>query len=241
MNGRSDPPAYRDLEINVAGRRLLAVPELVLDRGKCLLLTGRNGSGKTTLLKIMAGLQRPARGRIILGGRDLTWRKARRVLHQLVIYSHQQPYLFNTTVYANIEYGLKQARIPVAVRRKRVTEALAWARLGDLAARNARSLSGGERQLVALTRAKVLAPTVLLLDEPIANLDLEARERTYFLIRRLKAEGISLMVTSHETQQLVPLTDGHLHIEGGRLIDGDTLPAGSSGNAIGVPEWEQMT
>jgi tungstate transport system ATP-binding protein len=86
-----------------------------------------------------------------------------------------------------------------------------------MADRNARELSGGERQRVALTRAWVLQPRVLLLDEPLANLDKESRDRTCFLIARLKSEGTAVVVTSHELHGIATLADSHLHLSDARL------------------------
>ena len=91
-------------------------------------------------------------------------------------------------------------------------EALEWAGLAQLAARNARRLSGGEKQRVGLARARVLSPKLLLLDESLANLDHVSRDRTFLLIRRLRSEGLSILVTSHEPQVSATLGDEHRHL-----------------------------
>jgi tungstate transport system ATP-binding protein len=134
-----------------------------------------------------------------------------------VIYLHQQPYLFDSSVWNNIAYGLKRAGVAKAEVDSRVEQALEWAGLGTLAARNARKLSGGEQQRVALTRAWVLSPRVLLLDEPLASMDHESRERSYFLIQRLKTEGIGVVIASHEFERLTAVADAHLRLDAGTL------------------------
>lgn len=206
------------------GRRLLDIARLGIPAGSCLLLTGENGAGKTTLLKIIAGLEAPDTAEVEYRGKRLPWHAAQRFYRHDVIYLHQQPYLFDSSVADNIAYGLKRASIAKAEIVRRVEQALEWAGLGALAARNARKLSGGEQQRVALTRAWVLSPRVLLLDEPLASMDHESRERSYFLIQRLKTEGIGVVIASHEFERLAAVADVHLRLDAGTLR-ADTLRA----------------
>jgi tungstate transport system ATP-binding protein len=216
---------FRALRKTLPGREpLLDIGELALYPSSCLLLTGRNGAGKTTLLRIVAGLETPDRAEVWYAGRTLPWREARRAYAHEVIYLHQQPYLFDCSVADNVAYGLRRAALPANEIKTRVAHALAWAELEHLADRNARELSGGERQRVALTRAWVLQPRLLLLDEPLANLDEESRERTHFLIARLKSEGTGIVLTSHEIRGVAALADAHLHLSDGRLSS-RALPA----------------
>ncbi len=204
------------------GRRLLDIARLDISAGACLLLTGENGAGKTTLLKIVAGLETPDAAEVEYRGQRLAWQAAQRLYRHDVIYLHQQPYLFDSSVADNIAYGLKRTGIAKDEIAQRVEQALEWAGLGALAARNARKLSGGEQQRVALTRAWVLSPCVLLLDEPLASMDPEARERSYFLIQRLKAEGIGVVIASHEFERLAAVADVHMRLDAGTLR-ADTL------------------
>lgn len=120
--------------------------------------------------------------------------------------------MFDRSVADNIAYGLRNKGLAPERIKQEVRQALAWAGLRHLAQRNAQELSGGEKQRVALTRARVLAPRLLLLDEPIANMDLESREQTLDLIRRLKHDGISAIVTSHEPYISEVIGDEHLHL-----------------------------
>jgi len=201
------------------GRRLLEINELAIYPGSCLLLTGPNGSGKTTLLKILSGLEPPDKGSgdVHYGDILMPWATARRRVFREVIYLHQQAYLFNSSVLENVCYGLRRRRVEREVINERVHQALDWAGLSHLASRNARELSGGEKQRVALTRALVLQPHVLLLDEPFSGLDENARSRTGFLIQRIKSEGVAVVVTSHELQPVAGIADKHLVLQDGSL------------------------
>lgn len=202
-----------NLRKSIAGHRLLELPEFDIPAGAGIVLTGRNGAGKSTLLKILAGLEPPDRADVTYQGRSTTgWQAAKPWLQRDVIYLHQHPYMFDRSVAENIAYGLRRADLPQAELQAKVQEALEWAGLGRLATRNARRLSGGEKQRVGLARARVLSPQLLLLDEPLANLDHASRNRTFLLIRRLRSEGISTLVTSHEPQVSATLGDEHRHL-----------------------------
>ncbi|MFL6654338.1 MAG: energy-coupling factor ABC transporter ATP-binding protein [Sulfurifustis sp.] len=211
------------------GEPLLDIEDFVIPVASCLLLSGRNGAGKTTLLKIIAGLESPDDGWVQLGDNTLPWSKARQRYRRDVIYLHQQPYLFDCSVAENVGYGLRSAGMGRAEIARRVAQALETAALAHLAGRNARELSGGEKQRVALTRALVLAPRLLLLDEPLASLDADARERTLAFVQELKRSGIAVVLTSHERLS-VAVADHHYELDGGRL----TLLRRPEGAAAGV-------
>jgi tungstate transport system ATP-binding protein len=207
------------------GRRVLDVEDLSIYAKHCLLLTGSNGAGKTTLLKILSGLEQPdedtkdvRRNTIVhYEHLHLPWTAARRQVCRDVIYLHQQAYLFDNSVFENVRYGLRRRGLRREEITKRIHPALEWAGLSHLAQRNARELSGGEKQRVALTRAMVLRPRVLLLDEPFSGLDENARHRTGLLIKRIRAEGVAIVVTSHELQPVAGIADSHLELCDGRL------------------------
>ncbi len=112
----------------------------------------------------------------------------------------------------SVTYGLRRSGLARSEIQRRVEAGLEWAGLAPLAQHNARELSGGEKQRIALTRACMLSPRLLLLDEPTANMDIESREQTIHLIRRLKKEGISSIVTTHEPQLANNIGDDHLHL-----------------------------
>lgn len=199
------------------GSLLLDIDRLNIRRSECILLTGCNGSGKTTLLKILAGLERPERCFVQYQGNSMRWDRANIASRGQIIYLHQQAYLFDASVFDNIAYGLRRGGCSRARIRQQVEEALQWSDLGHLRQRNAKQLSGGERQRVALARARILQPQLLLMDEPTASMDRQAREQAYFLIRRLSHEGVAVLVTSHQHQRLQPLADRHMELHKGRL------------------------
>lgn len=234
MNAAADGSpllTFSNLRKSIGGQRLLDIERFSIQRGTCTLLSGKNGAGKTTLLKIIAGLEPPDRAHVCYQGCTLPWRKAQRRYRHEVVYLHQYPYLFDCSVSDNIAYGLKRAGMARAEIAPKVSEALDWAGLSHLAARNAHELSGGEKQRVALTRAWVLSPRILLLDEPVASMDQESREHTFFLIRRLKSEGVALVITSHELRPVLPLGDIHLRLADGRLLP-ETMASGPAPRSV---------
>lgn len=196
---------------------LLDIPELAIRQGSCMILSGDNGAGKTMLLKIVAGLEAPDSADVSYQGKVVPWQLASRHYRRNVVYLHQTPYLFDRSVAANIAYGLHRSGLSRADINANVAQALKWAGIGHLCKRNARQLSAGEKQRVALARARILSPQVLLLDEPTASMDYESRERTYFLVQRLKSEGIGVVITSHEPQRISSLADEHVHLHDGKL------------------------
>ncbi len=209
------------------GRPILKGLDLTLHDGEITLLTGHNGSGKSTLLRILAGLLPPSQGRWWLQQETpRPWREIRRLLLQSHCYLHQQPYLFSVTVFDNVAYGLRRRGVPRRRLAERVDQALEQVSLGHLRKRPARSLSGGEQQRVAIARAWALAPRLMLLDEPVANLDKPARRRTLDLINRLADDGIGVVMTSHDPQHGELRIRRHLHLYQGELSEREPpLPA----------------
>jgi tungstate transport system ATP-binding protein len=205
--------------MRMGGKTLLEVARFELPTASCTILSGRNGAGKTTLLKIAAGLLRPDEASVQTDHGSVPWRRARPMLRKHSIYMHQHAYMFDLSVGDNVAYGLRKAGVPAAQRSERVRTALEWAGLADFGTRNARHLSGGERQRLALARARVLSPASLLLDEPITNMDQEAREQSFFLIRRMVLEGTGVVIASHDGDLIGQLGDRHLNLAGGRLLE----------------------
>lgn len=208
---------YSALRKTVNGQLLLDIDVLEIHEHSCVALSGRNGTGKSTLMRIVAGLESPDSVTVMLGGKALSWRSACQQMRTHVIYLHQQPYLFDRSVTDNIAYGLRQQKFSIKEISRKVSEALDWAGIGHLQMRNARELSGGERQRVAFARARILSPRVLLLDEPTTNMDSEAREQAYRMIKRLREDGVSILLATHEFHTVAHLCDAHLSLESGSL------------------------
>lgn len=205
--------------MSFGGQQLFDVERLTFRSETCLVLTGANGSGKTTLLKIAAGLLTPDRATVSFEGRDFSWARAYRTLRRRVVYLHQFPYMFDASVFDNVAYGLRRMGLSSPEVRAQARKALEWAGLSAHASQNARSLSGGEKQRVALARARVLSPHLLLLDEPIANMDEEGRERTLFFIRRMVSDGFTVALATHEKHLVQQVAQIHLHLKNGRLLE----------------------
>ena len=208
---------FRGIEKTFAETNILRNVDISLYPGKCILLSGNNGSGKTTLLKIIAGLETPSRAEIELSGNSHSWKSTIRSIRREIIYLHQQPYLLSGTVESNVSYGLRFTHLNRKQLRESVKEALEWAGLADVAKHQAKTLSGGVQQRVAFTRAWILKPKVLLLDEPMANMDIESREQACDLLKRMKSEGMSIVITSHDTNIFDGLIDSHFSLSEGKL------------------------
>jgi len=208
---------FRGIEKTFAETNILRNVDISLYPGKCILLSGNNGSGKTTLLKIIAGLETPSRAEIEFSGKSYSWKSTIRSIRREIIYLHQQPYLLSGTVESNVSYGLRFTHLNRKQLRESVKEALEWAGLADVAKHQAKTLSGGVQQRVAFTRAWILKPKVLLLDEPMANMDIESREQACDLLKRMKSEGMSIVITSHDTNIFDGLIDSHFSLSEGKL------------------------
>ena len=172
---------------------ILAVEDLEIGPGERVGIHGGNGSGKTTLLRVLAALEPTRPGQV-------TWRCSR---DQLTLV-HQDPWLFRGSVLANVEYGLAARRVKRAARRHQATDCLE--RLGGthLANRNVEGLSAGERRRVALARALVIKPRLLLLDEPLAEIDDEGVQAIEMALAQLP--DTTIVVASP-----IGLPDGFVH------------------------------
>lgn len=201
------------LSLQYGTHSAVELEHLVIPTQGCLVLSGDNGSGKTSVLKILAGLISPTSATFSWQNQTYTWKKIKPILRQQVVYLHQHPYLFDSSVAENIAYGLRQQGMKKHSITEKVKDALAWANLTHLAERSAKCLSGGEKQRVALTRARVLSPRLLLLDEPTSSMDKQAKAQTYDLIRRLRTEALSIVLTSHEITQADGLGDYYFTLQ----------------------------
>jgi putative spermidine/putrescine transport system ATP-binding protein len=186
----------------------VAVHEFSLDvrDGEFVMLLGPSGCGKTTTLRMIAGFIAPTAGRIRLGGKDITmlppWKRDTGMVFQsYALFPH-------LTVAQNVAFGLEMRKIPTSDIPKRVTEALRLVRLEGLADRLPRQLSGGQQQRVALARALVIRPDVLLLDEPLSNLDAKLRETVRVEIRELQHKlGITTVMVTHDQEEALIMAD----------------------------------
>jgi len=174
--------------------------------GEFVTLLGPSGCGKTTLLRIVAGFERPSGGRVLLAGEDVTGRPAHRRATNMVF---QRPTLFpHLDVFANVAFGLQVAGVGRADQRARVHEALDLVRLEGYERRRSHELSGGQMQRIALARALVNRPQVLLLDEPLSALDLKIRLDMEVELRRVHREtGATFVYVTHDQREAMALSD----------------------------------
>jgi tungstate transport system ATP-binding protein len=177
---------------------LFDIADFRLARATAYVLTGVNGAGKSTLLRILAGLEPSEASAVVLQGQPLQLSPYPPQMRSAIVYVHQHPIMFSTSLEHNIGYGLRARGMAPAAAAPLIEEAMVWAGVTHLRASNPATLSGGEKQRVALARAKVLSPKLLLLDEPSANLDGAAREQVIGLIATLTAAGSSIVMACHD-------------------------------------------
>ncbi len=195
--------------------------DLSVSRGEFFSLLGASGCGKTTLLRLIAGLEHPDEGRVILDGQDMTdvpayERPVNTVFQSYALFPHM-------TVARNVAFGLRQEGLPRAEIDRRVGETLAMFSIENLARRKPSELSGGQRQRVALSRALALRPKILLLDEPLAALDRRLRERARFELSAVQRRlGITFVMVTHDQEEAMSLSTRVAVMEDGRIVQQDT-------------------
>ncbi|SNS10603.1 tungstate transport system ATP-binding protein [Noviherbaspirillum humi] len=198
-------------------RQLFDIDLLNIAAGTAYVLTGLNGAGKSTLLRVLGGLESAEAEAAAFAGEAVRFSPYPQAMRESVIYVHQHPVMFSTSVAANIAYGLVARGVPRQRIDALVDDAMAWAGVAHLRDSRTQTLSGGEKQRIALARAKVLQPRLLLLDEPTSNLDGAAREQVLALIPSLTASGASVIMACHD-RDLIALRGVHrLKLSGGRI------------------------
>ncbi|WP_211450687.1 ABC transporter ATP-binding protein [Collimonas antrihumi] len=190
---------------------------LTVEKGEFVSLLGPSGCGKTTTLQMIAGFVDASAGRVILDGRDITHEKPNRRGLGIVFQSYA---LFpHMTVSANVSFGLEMRQIAPAERAERVRKALALVHLDKFGHRYPRELSGGQRQRVALARALVIEPPVLLLDEPMSNLDAKLREDMQVELREIQRKvGTTTIMVTHDQSEALSMSDRVVVMDAGCAI-----------------------
>jgi ABC-type Fe3+/spermidine/putrescine transport system ATPase subunit len=199
--------------------KLVAVREVSLDieEGEFFSLLGPSGCGKTTTLRMIGGFEQPDEGRILLRGKDVTAvppnrRNVNMVFQHYALFPHM-------TVGENVAFGLEARGVAKAERRERAARALANVGLANAGPRQVQSLSGGEQQRVALARALIIEPKVLLLDEPLSNLDPTLRRATRDELRAmLHRFGVTAVFVTHDQEDAFAVADRVALLERGRLL-----------------------
>ena len=195
--------------------------DLTLRPGELVALLGPSGCGKTTALRILAGLDEPTSGRVVVDGRDVTDVPANRRDMGMVFQAYSLfPHL---TTQANVEFGLLLRKVDKAKRAARAREMLELVGLAAHADKYATELSGGQQQRVALARALAIEPAVLLLDEPLSALDAKVRVQLRDEIRRVQLEvGTTTLFVTHDQEEALAMADRVGVMSSGRLQQLDT-------------------
>ena len=214
--------AYEMLDVTATreGRVVVDVPRLSIARGQVVAITGPNGAGKTTILDVMGFLVPPGNGLLRFFGEPVSPSHLH-TLRRRVGYLLQNPYLFDTSVLGNVEWGLKIRGIRGQKLQRRVVAALERAGLANLTRRSARRLSGGEVQRVALARLLALSPEVILLDEPTVYLDAESAQTIERVVREEQRErNTTVVMATHDVAQAYRLGASLWKIADGVLRQG---------------------
>ncbi|MBS7544729.1 ABC transporter ATP-binding protein [Ancylobacter oerskovii] len=191
---------------------------MAIEKHEFVSLLGPSGSGKTTLLRIIAGLERPTQGRVLIDGEDVTElpphkRGVAMVFQEFLLFPHR-------TVYENLAFPLRMLKLPKGEIEARVEWVVGILALRGLETRYPNQLSGGQQQRVALGRGLVGRPKVLLLDEPLANLDRELRQEMEVEIRKHQTGlGIPFVYVTHNQEEALSMSDRIAVVRGGRIED----------------------
>ena len=214
-------------------QEVLKKVSLKVERGEVLALIGPTGAGKTTLLRLLDLLEKPASGRIYFDGLEVTGNKKHRLqARRRMSFVLQKPLVFNTSVADNVACGLKWRKEKEAAAGQRVDSSLELVGLAGYAHRNARHLSGGETQLVAIARALAVTPEVLFLDEPTANLDpVSAAKIEEVLAHIIGEHKTTVIMATHDMSQGQRLA-GRI----GVIINGELLQTGRPADIFSTPQ-----
>ena len=211
----------RNLKKVCNNKIVLDVDNLNFQEGKIYAIVGPNGSGKTTLLNILNLLEKPDEGQIFFHDQEITNKSNSDTLEirRKITLVNQDPFLFHSTVYDNIAYGLKIRSISSEVQKNRIRSALNIVGLSGFKDRKANQLSGGEAQRVVIARALVIKPEILFLDEPTTSIDQKHIDVVERIIKKIKKEiKTTVIFTTHDLSQAYRLADEVISLLDGKII-----------------------
>ena len=208
--------------------------DLTINDGEFVTLLGPSGCGKTTLLRMIAGLETPTTGKVILDGKDITKlppykRNVNMVFQNYALFPHM-------TVTENIHFGLKMQGVPNEEAQERINQVLYLTQLEQLRDRYPSQMSGGQQQRVAIARALVNSPKVLLLDEPLGALDYQLRKKLQLELKNLqRGLGLTFVFVTHDQEEALTMSDRIVIMHDGVIQqDGELLWPASSAKATSL-------
>jgi zinc/manganese transport system ATP-binding protein len=214
----------RGLSVRLGGRDILRDVTFSIGPGQLIGLIGSNGAGKTTLLKVILGLLAPTAGTVSICGESHAARKGLvGYVPQKIQLDPDMPVRARDLVSLGLDGQKLGLPLPVRGRRQQVDEMLRAVDAGRFADERVGHLSGGEQQRVMIAHALISRPRLLLLDEPLANLDIASAQEIVALLARISAErGVSVLISAHEMNPLLPVMNGVVYLAGGRAASGTT-------------------
>lgn len=228
--------SVENISFSVGGKKILDDVSFSLETGTVTLLAGRNGSGKSMLLKIIKGLEKESAGRVLIDNAPCPAKE--RMKKTALVFQESMLQIVGQSVEKDISFGLENQKRSREETRAVTEEYLGLFGLDALRNENPRILSGGERRKVIIAGVLAMGPNILLLDEPLANLDYPSIRTVLKLFENLRKMGTTVLVVSHEAEKILALTDQALVMDRGRLVfDGksrDSLDALKE-NGVHIP------
>lgn len=213
----------QDIRFQYHSQQVLDIESAVFTVNQSYAILGENGSGKSTLLNLLALVNPVQQGVLLYNGSNISTENSHQ-LRESIAYVQQKPYLFHFSVFENIALPLKIRGIDKTSRTEKTQAIIEKLAITKLSGRNARELSGGEVQKVALARALVTRPSTLILDEPFSHLDMEARQDMERIILQLRERRDCMMIFSlHDQLKAHVLADEVLTLTNGRLMDSNLM------------------
>ncbi|NLV84024.1 MAG: ABC transporter ATP-binding protein [Spirochaetales bacterium] len=189
-----------------------------IEKGSLTVLTGRNGSGKTVLLKCLKGLYPISAGSIAVEGNKYEKARKERNRRFALVFQEAESQIVGQTVYKDIEFGLENLEIPKSLRKETIDSTARLMRIKHLLGRRPQTLSGGELRRLAIAGVLAMAPQILMLDEPFANLDADGITDILQVLVHMKAQGHTILVVTHELEKILAHADRLVVMDRGTVV-----------------------
>ncbi|MCR5761257.1 MAG: energy-coupling factor ABC transporter ATP-binding protein [Sphaerochaetaceae bacterium] len=207
-----------NLGLKIGEKTILEDISFALEKGQLLAVCGPNGAGKSCLLRILKGLQKPLSGRIFLEGKDCTKSEKTRLLKMGLVFQDADVQTIGETVERDIAFGPENLRLSKEEVKKATDRAIEFFNLESFRKQGPETLSGGERRKLVIAGVLAMDPQIVMLDEPFANLDYRGVQTVLKAILKLKENGKTVLLVSHEVEKYIALCDRALIINGGKTV-----------------------